>query len=118
MTRLLWAVALLAACAARVTTHVWSNTDPIHWRVLGPAIDDVVAHAATSFRLRAAKPDDRFYRAALRGLDPARVLFLDDRDDNVAAARAVGIDAVVCTSVDDAKAWLRVRGLDIDIDID
>jgi FMN phosphatase YigB (HAD superfamily) len=107
------ATALLAACAARTTTHVWSNTDPIHWRVLGPAIDGVVAHAASSFRVRAAKPDPRFYRLALAGIAPERVLFLDDRADNVAAARALGIDAVVCTSVDDARAHLRARGLHV-----
>lgn len=107
------AAALLGACASRVTTHVWSNTDPIHWRVLGAAIDGVVAHAATSFRVRAAKPAAAFYVRALSGLDPERVLFFDDRADNVAAARAMGIDAVVCASVDDARARLRARGVDV-----
>jgi len=103
--------ALLSACAGVVTTHVWSNTDPIHWSVLGPAIDGVVHHAASSFRLRAAKPDPRFYAAALAGHAPGDVLFVDDRANNVAAARALGIDAVVVTSVQGARELLSARGI-------
>jgi FMN phosphatase YigB (HAD superfamily) len=107
--------ALLSACAGVVTTHVWSNTDPIHWRVLGAAIDGVVHHAAASFRLGAAKPDARFYARALLGHAPGDVLFLDDRADNVAGARALGIDAVVVTSVDAARALLAARGVGVGV---
>jgi FMN phosphatase YigB (HAD superfamily) len=107
--------ALLAATAARVTTWVWSNTDPIHWSVLGGAIDGVVARAVTSFGIGALKPDPAFYLRALQGtgVDPGDVLFLDDRADNVAAARALGIDAVVCTSVAQARDRLAQAGIDL-----
>jgi HAD superfamily hydrolase (TIGR01509 family) len=107
------ATALLATCAARTTTWVWSNTDPIHWSVLGPAIDGVVARAVTSFAIGALKPDPVFYARALAGtgVAAADVLFLDDREDNVAAACALGIDAVVCTSVDAARALLIDAGV-------
>jgi 2-haloacid dehalogenase len=105
------ATALLATCAAAVTTHVWSNTDPIHWSVLGPAIDGVVHRAPTSFRVGAAKPDPAFFLAALGDIEPTGVLFLDDRADNVAAACALGIDAQQCTSVAAARACLRAAGV-------
>jgi FMN phosphatase YigB (HAD superfamily) len=39
------------------------------------------------------------------------VLFLDDRADNVAAARALGIDAVVVRGVAAAAALLTARGI-------
>jgi putative hydrolase of the HAD superfamily len=105
--------ALLSSCAARITTHVWSNTDPLHWSVLGPAIDGVVARVATSFALGVAKPDRRFFARALAGAAPERVLFVDDRLDNVEAARELGIRAVRCDGVDEARAILRAHGVDL-----
>jgi len=57
------------------------------------------AHCTYSHRLGMAKPDAAIYREAARGLDVAveRVLFLDDREENVAGARAVGMQAVQYT---------------------
>jgi putative hydrolase of the HAD superfamily len=51
-----------------------------------------------SCRLGLLKPDPAIFRAALEALDtaPADVVFLDDRTENVAAARLIGIDAHVC----------------------
>jgi putative hydrolase of the HAD superfamily len=52
-----------------------------------------------SCRLRATKPDQDVYVAALKALDaaPSEVTFLDDRDDNVAAARRAGMLAHLFT---------------------
>jgi putative hydrolase of the HAD superfamily len=49
-------------------------------------------------RLGLLKPDPAIFRAALEALDaaPADVVFLDDRTENVAAARLIGIDAHAC----------------------
>jgi putative hydrolase of the HAD superfamily len=48
-----------------------------------------------SYELGFHKPDERIYRAALEhlGAEPEECFFLDDRPENVAGARAVGIDA-------------------------
>jgi len=53
-------------------------------------------HLLFSCYLRAAKPDPRCFRAALTRLDaePGRVVFLDDRPENVAAAADLGIHAI------------------------
>jgi 2-haloacid dehalogenase len=42
------------------------------------------------------KPDERMYRALLdrHGLRPAATVFIDDREDNVAAARRLGITGI------------------------
>lgn len=104
-------LALLRTTAALGPVRLWSNTDPIHWRVLqhglrsfsGSGIsgdfDDV---ATLSFRCGFMKPDPRFYAAALGNDDPGDVLFLDDRAENVAAAIAMGVNAVVVHGVDEA----------------
>jgi HAD superfamily hydrolase (TIGR01509 family) len=61
------------------------------------------------------KPDPAIYaitRARI-GLDPAEVIFLDDRPDNVSAARAAGFQAELFTGEPAARAALRARGLPV-----
>ncbi len=57
-------------------------------------------HLTFSHRLRTAKPDLAIYRHAAEGLgvDPSRVLFIDDRADNIAAAHLAGMQAVQYTT--------------------
>ncbi len=52
------------------------------------------------------KPDPEFYTGALRrfGLRPDQCLFIDDRPENVEAARALGISAILYTEAPDAIA--------------
>jgi putative hydrolase of the HAD superfamily len=52
--------------------------------------------------LRSAKPDPRCFQAALAalGAEPADVVFIDDRADNVDAAARLGIQAIRFTSAD------------------
>jgi putative hydrolase of the HAD superfamily len=63
-------------------------------------------HRTFSHRLGMAKPDLAIYRLAAEGLEtePAAILFIDDREDNIAAARAAGMQAVRYT---DHTAFLR-----------
>ncbi|NEE10494.1 HAD family phosphatase [Streptomyces sp. SID7499] len=72
-------------------------------------------HLAFSGWIGAAKPDPAAFRhcvAALRAA-PAEFLFVDDREENVRAARAVGMDGHVFRSQDDLgpviEAWLPTR---------
>jgi putative hydrolase of the HAD superfamily len=107
-------LALLAATCRWTRVLVWSNTDPLHWQVLG---DDILAAGVAaadvfvSFRLGVEKPDPRFFARALAaaGLDAKDVVYLDDRADNVAAARGLGVDAVVVKGVAAAAAVLAGR---------
>lgn len=82
-----------------VTTACLSNTNPRHWRMLGerdggldfPAFRSIqVRHA--SHLLGAAKPGRAIFDAfeAETGARGPAILFLDDREENVAAARAAG----------------------------
>lgn len=53
-----------------------------------------------SYRLGAAKPATEYFRAVIKQLDlgPSEVLFIDDHEPNVAAARGVGINASLFTA--------------------
>ena len=59
------------------------------------------------------KPDEKIYRILLDrfNLDAARTFYTDDKQYNVDAARAVGMDSEVFIGAADLRAHLRNRGL-------
>jgi len=67
-----------------------------------------------SYKLRMAKPDPAIYRYTLEklGLQPAETLFIDDRQVNVEAAAALGMKALLFTTVGQLRADLIAQGLD------
>ncbi len=74
---------------------IWSNTDPVHARRLRELLDGASQHWLLSCELGVEKPDPDFYRQALQGMNSRaeQVYYFDDRQDNVDAARALGIRA-------------------------
>ena len=66
-----------------------------------------------SSELSMAKPDPRIYEAvtAKLGVEPSAVVFFDDRQVNVEAARAAGWRAELWTSADVVQKTLRDLGL-------
>jgi putative hydrolase of the HAD superfamily len=66
-------------------------------------------HLLFSCDLRLAKPDPRCFRAALSRLaaEPAEVIFIDDREDNVGAAASMGIRAIRFTDPETVRSQLR-----------
>ena len=117
---------------------MWSNVNSamIDWtRQLGAAglklgllsnmHPDMVAHCRKRFdwignfdfvtfsgEVRLIKPDPAIYQHTLRGLGvaPSEVLFLDDRDVNVQAARKLGIHAIRVQSMPQLRADLQTAG--------
>lgn len=103
--------------------ELWNNYDQriLHWaahlrstgirtailsnlpRVLGEALRatpgflDPFEHLTFSYELGIVKPDADIYQDAVRGVgvSASEALFLDDRPENVAGARAVGLQAEV-----------------------
>ena len=72
-------------------------------------------HMLFSGDLGVSKPDEMIYRLLLARLDtPAeRTVFLDDRADNVAGARAVGMAAIEFRNAGQARRELRAVGLPV-----
>jgi len=93
-----------------------SNTTDSHWNYIRKRFGLLSAafeHAVLSFEVGALKPDQKIYEAAIAraGVAPAEIFFTDDLAENVAAARAAGIDAVAYESAQRLAAELRSRGL-------
>lgn len=76
----------------------WTATIPIDW------FDDVVDSCVVGLR----KPDAAIFRLACErlGVAPEEAVFLDDMEQNVIGARAVGMDAVHVREVGSALAEL------------
>jgi putative hydrolase of the HAD superfamily len=67
-----------------------------------------------SYQLGMAKPDPAIYRYVLKelGTRPEETLFIDDKPLNVESADALGMQALVFTTVERLRANLIAQGLD------
>ncbi|HEY5056506.1 MAG TPA: HAD family phosphatase [Acidobacteriaceae bacterium] len=65
-----------------------------------------------SYALRMAKPEAEIFRTAAEMLKtaPQQILFIDDKEENVAAARAAGMQAVRYAAHDEFVREMRERG--------
>ena len=107
-----WAAALQAA---GVRTGILSNLgDAMETGVLArcpwlKAFD----HHTFSHRLGIAKPELAIYWHAAEGLgiEPAQVLFIDDREDNIEGARQAGMQTIQYTDHPSFEAAMRTSGL-------
>ena len=74
-------------------------------------LDDVVVSGTEGF----AKPDPAIFEIAVSraGLPAADLVFVDDRQVNVAGAIEFGLDGVLFTGADDLRLALRERGLPV-----
>jgi putative hydrolase of the HAD superfamily len=82
-----------------LATHSWISNFDVHvW----------------SYQLRLAKPDPAIYRHLLEklGTQPGETLFLDDKLENIIAARELGIQAIQFSNADKLREDLVSAGLD------
>ena len=87
-------------------SNAWSDLRP--W-IASKKFEDAFDAMTISAEARVAKPDPRIYRIALEELAvaPAESVFLDDFPENVAGARAVGMQAIRFSQPDQALAELN-----------
>ena len=101
----------LNACGLK--TACLSNTNARHWDTLArlSEYDPLrrLHYRLASHELRVMKPNERAYRLAeaATGFWGQQVLFLDDKTENVEAARAAGWKAEIVDRADDAVPQIR-----------
>lgn len=89
-----------------------SDTDPLHWEYISMAFPWIPAcfpRPTLSFRERLCKPEPEIFRRAAAAVEcaPEECLFIDDREDNVAGARAVGMAATRFVGVAELRRFLQ-----------
>jgi HAD superfamily hydrolase (TIGR01509 family) len=102
--------------AAGYRLGVLSNTNESHWQYCCRAfgiIPDAFELTVLSYEVHSMKPDAQIYLAAAdrAGVEPKQIFFVDDRRENVEAARELGFDAVQYTSAVELGWALRERGV-------
>ncbi len=93
-----------------------SNTNEIHFTL----VKDRYPHLrhfdgfVLSYEVGAMKPKPAIYREAIRRAicEAGECLFIDDREENVEAARREGMDAVLFTSLAQLEEDLRARRME------
>jgi putative hydrolase of the HAD superfamily len=107
---------VVARLARRYPLYLLSNTNPLHFRYLRERFAPLLKHFRAlilSYRVGSRKPEAAIFQALLReaGLPPARILYIEDKEDFVAAARTHGLTAWLFVSPQDFKERLRAAGL-------
>jgi glucose-1-phosphatase len=107
--------AILADLAGNVRLWAISNTNALHFDFLSRNFT-FLRHfqgVVLSHEVGALKPDPRIFHHALEKMrtDPEDVLFVDDQEANINAARELGIDAFRFLDPDQFADEMAVRGL-------
>lgn len=95
-TRMMTIAASLKSAGHRI--GILSNTCEAHWEYVARRFVALSAYfypVITSYEARSMKPDPQIYEIAAKrvGLEPAELLFVDDREENVEGARRLGWNA-------------------------
>ena len=111
------AMALVSAVRRKVQVACLSNSNALHWA--GPmrefGLHEAFDHTFVSHEMGTLKPDREAFDHVLQRLQaaPQHILFMDDNQINVDAARSSGIDAHRVRGIAEARALLRMRGLSV-----
>lgn len=104
---------LLDELAGRVRRVTASNYPSWVEEVARDHLEGRFEQIIASCHLGVRKPDAGFYTGLLEAVDasPTEVLFVDDREENVVGARAVGLRAHHFTDAHGLRAWLVAEGV-------
>lgn len=108
-------VRLVIALRRKYATALLSNNNALFAygarRIL--PMDAMFDYEYYSSQLGAAKPDEATYRrfADYVSVHPSRVIFVDDKKENVEAARRVGMIGIVCQNAEQVREELARYGV-------
>ncbi|MGQ7846706.1 HAD family hydrolase [Granulosicoccus sp. 3-233] len=109
------ALELLHSLKNRYTTSLFSNSNVLHWerKMNEMKLDDAFHHKFASHLMGKVKPDlDAFQEVERKlGVPSSQILFLDDNQLNVDAAKSVGFIASRVVGFNSLKDVLKERGI-------
>jgi glucose-1-phosphatase len=109
------ALELVASIPRQYERALLSNSNMLHWpRILGEmSLADVFEHRFSSHLIGKIKPDEEAFHHVIDALQcrAGEVLFLDDNQLNVEAARRVGMQAERVRGIAEARTALQQAGV-------
>ncbi|MES2954095.1 MAG: HAD-IA family hydrolase [Pseudomonadota bacterium] len=108
-------LALVQAARAHWPCYAFSNSNAVHqaaWSRMYPAVVQAFDHIFVSSDIGLRKPERRAFEhiSDAIGVPAQAILFFDDLAENVAGARAAGLQAVHVRSPADVRAALAALG--------
>jgi putative hydrolase of the HAD superfamily len=108
---------LLESLARRYRLVLVSNTNAMHFETIRADFHHLIRHfhhLVLSYEVHAMKPRREIFDAAIAraGCAPGECFYADDIPQYVAAARALGIDAVQFESREQTEGAMRARGIE------
>ena len=94
-----------------------SNTNQWHWdwinRVGYAITSECISDAMLSYEVEMVKPEREIFELAIEraGVEPDEILYLDDTERHVEAAKRCGIDALVYRGTDEVMREMLSRGI-------
>jgi len=106
---------IASAIKSQADILVLSNTNEVNAEYMKQDIKDLTDTMVYSFQAGYLKPDARIFEYALQvaGVLPNRVLFIDDTEENIAAAESLGICSHLFTNEKELQALLVSLGFEI-----
>ena len=96
---------------------ILSNTNPVHYEYIKEkySIIGLFDHILLSYEMGTMKPDIEAYEKLINATSkpPSQHLFIDDRIENIDAAKEIGMDGIHYKSIKGLIAALRERGISI-----
>ncbi|MFH0995152.1 MAG: HAD family phosphatase [Pseudomonadota bacterium] len=107
--------ALIGKILPHYSLAIFSNTNELHWPRLMTEmeLEGCFDHYFASFKIGMAKPDPAAFRYVVNALscEPSEILFLDDSQMNVDAARLVGMNAERVCGIGQVEKVLAENGV-------
>lgn len=101
------AKSLLTTARQQYTTACFSNSNELHWegKLVDMGLDVCFDHYFASHRMGVVKPDEEGFLHVIEQLNvaPSNIMFFDDNQMNVDAARSVGMRAERVVGVEELK---------------
>ncbi len=106
--------ALIERILPQYSLAIFSNTNELHWpRLMGEMeLEGCFDYYFASFKIGMAKPDPAAFQYVVEALscEPSEILFLDDSQMNVDAARLVGMNAERVCGIGQVETVLAENG--------
>ena len=94
---------------------ILSNTNPVHYEYIKEKylIIELFDHILLSYEMGAVKPDAAAYEKLMDATSmlPSQHLFIDDRIENINAAKEIGMDGIHYISIENLRMELKNRGI-------
>ena len=108
---------LVGSLSKKYQLAILSNTNPVHYEYIKEnySVIGLFDHILLSYEMGAMKPDAEAFEKLMdtTSMLPSQHLFIDDRIENINAAKEIGMDGIHYISIGNLRMKLNKRGISL-----